>query len=330
MLSLERRHFLFVTGKGGSGKTTVTAALALALATRGRRVLVTASSAKQRISELLGGPELTTEITALRHNLWGVFLDSEVALREYGAMVLKSEKVVEALFGNKYVQGLFKGAPGLKEWSLLGKAWYHSIETLPSGARRFDTVLFDAPATGHGLDMLRVPKVILAAAPPGRLRSDAERAFSSFRDPRASGVVVVTLLEEMPLNETMELVAALRGELHLPIAEVIANSAIEPLFSDAECQLLEPFAIDESARTAVGAPNPADESAHRATGTHRPVDESARPALRAAARRALAERTQGESLRRLEAAQLSVRCLPRLTGGATNHAAALSLSRMLP
>lgn len=305
MPPLEQRHFLFVTGKGGSGRTTVTAALALALAARGRRVLVTASGAKERLSELLGCPELTTEIAPLRHNVWGVLLDADVAIRQYGSMVLKSEKLVDALFDNKYVQGLFRGAPGLKEWALLGKAWYHSVETLPDGSRRFDTVLFDAPATGHGLDMLRVPKVILAVAPPGRLRTDAERAYGSFRDDAVSGVVVTTLLEEMPVNETLELVGALQDELGLPIAEVVANSVLEPLFSESEAALLEPFALEDATTPE-------------------------RAALRAAARRALAERTQAESLRRLEATGLPIRCLPRLTGGATNPTAVLSLSRMLP
>lgn len=305
MVPLERRHFLFVTGKGGSGKTTVATALALSLAARGRRVLLAASSAKQRVSELLGGPELTTEIGLIQENLWGVFLDSDVALRQYGTLVLKSGKVVDTLFDNKYVQGFFRGAPGLKEWSLLGKAWYHSMETLPDGERRFDTVIFDAPATGHGLDMLRVPKVILAAAPPGRLRSDAERAFNSFKDASVSGVVVTTLLQEMPVNETLELVEALRTELELPIASVVANAALEPLFSESEAKTLEEFAVAEAS-------------------------DPAHAALRAAARRALSERTQAESLRRLDAAGLRVGSLPRLTGGVATHSAVLELSHLLP
>lgn len=312
MLPLDQRRFLFVTGKGGSGKTTVTAALALALSARGRRVLVTVSGAKERLSGLLGGPKLNSEIQPIAQNLWGVLLEPEVALREYGALVLRSKTIVDALFDNQYVRGFFKGAPGLKEWALLGKAWYHSTESSADGSPRFDVVLFDAPATGHGLDMLRVPKVILAAAPPGRLRSDAERANAWFRDPSTSGVVVTALAEEMPTNETLELVTALRDELGLPVAEIIANSTLEPLFSADETALLERF----TARAGEVSPGRA------ASAT--------RAALEAAARRALAERTQAESLARLQATGLPLRSLPRLVGGAATHSAALALSRMLP
>lgn len=305
MLSLDRRRFLFVTGKGGSGKTTVSAALALGLAARGRRVLLATSGAKERLSPLLGGAELGERIAPLTTNVWGVLLTPEVALREYGTLVLKSPKLVDALFDNKYVEGFFNGAPGLREWALLGKAWYHATELLPDGSPRFDTVVFDAPATGHGLDMLRVPQVILAAAPPGRLRSDANRALSFLRDPSASGVIVVTLPEEMPTNETLELVIALRGELALPVAEIVANSLVEPLFSKAEAAQLEPFAELSPCL-------PGD------------------AALISAARRALSERTQDESLERLAVTGLPIRKLPRLEAGAGSHAAALELSAYLP
>jgi anion-transporting ArsA/GET3 family ATPase len=290
MLSLDRRRFLFVTGKGGSGKTTVSAALALTLAARGQRVLVATSGARERLSALLDSAPLGAEITALRPNLWGVLLTPEVALREYGTMVLQSPKLVRALFDNRYVQGFFNGAPGLRQWALLGKAWYHTQEKRPDGSPRFDVVVFDAPATGHGLDMLRVPKVILAAAPPGRLRTDAERALGFLRDPAKSGVVVVTLPEEMPTNETLELITALTVELGLPVAEIVANSVVESLFSEAESEALAGLAeLDVTSR--------------------------ADAALGGAARRALAERAQRESLARLLATNISVRQLPRVETG---------------
>ena len=108
--------------------------------------------------------------------LLDLVLQPERALREYGEMILKSRMVYDAVFDNKYVRNFFAGVPGLYEWAVLGKAWFHSIENLPDGRPRFDVVLFDAPATGHGLDMLRVPKVIVDIVPPGILRRDAERA----------------------------------------------------------------------------------------------------------------------------------------------------------
>jgi anion-transporting ArsA/GET3 family ATPase len=300
--SLETRRFVFVTGKGGAGKTTLTAALALALAARGKKVLVATSRAQHRLAELLGSGAFTTEIQPIGENLWGVYLVPEVALREYGALVLKSRRLVTLLFDNRYAEGFFHGAPGLREWALLGKAWFHTTETAADGAPRFDVVLFDAPATGHGVDMLRVPKVILSAAPPGRLRSDAERAYASFQDPSFSAFVVVTLPEELPTNETLELVSVLDGELGLPVAEIVLNSALEPLFSEGEAKALSGFAKPEAG----GA-----------------VDQ----ALAIAARRALAERVQAACVERLARAGKPLRRLPRLSDGAASHEAALELSR---
>lgn len=121
---------------------------------------------------------------------------------------------------------------------MLGKAWWHTTERLPDGSFRFDVVILDAPATGHGLDMMRVPKVILDVVPPGLLRRDAERAWALFQDPTTCAIVLVTLPEEMPTSETIELAHAL-GELKLPIGRVVVNGVLPPLFSREERATLE-------------------------------------------------------------------------------------------
>jgi anion-transporting ArsA/GET3 family ATPase len=288
MAPLDQRRFLFITGKGGAGKTTVTAALALALARRGRKVLIAMAETKERISTLLEVPPLGETITTVAPNVSAVKISPEVALGEYGSMVLKSRVVYEAVFDNKYVRSFFAAVPGLHQWAMLGKAWYQSIETDAGGRPRFDVVLFDAPATGHGLDMLRVPKVIVDVVPPGLLRRDAERAWAMFQNPDLSGVVVVTLPEDMPVNETIELAEVVHDELKLPIAQLVVNSVLQELFDAQERRKLL-LARD------LRAGDPGDEG------------------LKAAARRATTERVQAESLDKLEAAIAAPKVrLPRL------------------
>src|SRR5262245_37953248 len=231
---LGARRFLFVTGKGGVGKTTVCGALALAMASRGKRVLVAMCNAKERLSAILGTRPIGHDIAEYAPNVFAVNIVPERALEEIGAMVIKSETLARLVFDNKYVKAFFRAVPGLFEWSMLGKAWFHTTEKLKGDKWRYDVVLFDAPATGHGLDMLRVPKVILEVVPPGALRRDADAAWAMFRDPKQSGVVVVTLPEEMPASETIELISAIRGELSLPVLQTVINGVLSQLFTAPE------------------------------------------------------------------------------------------------
>jgi anion-transporting ArsA/GET3 family ATPase len=131
----------------------------------------------------------------------------------------------------------FQAVPGLNEWASLGKAWFFTGDRAGSPTD-YDVVIVDGPSTGHALDMLRVPSVILDAVPPGALRADAEQAWAMMQDPTRSGIVVVTLPEEMPINETFELTQCLSEELALPLAALVANALREPLFSGNERNVL--------------------------------------------------------------------------------------------
>src|SRR5260370_4539432 len=230
MSTLGDKRLVVVTGKGGVGKTTVCAAEAMALAEKGKRVLVAVCNAKERRSTLLGGPAIGPEVVLATRGVWAVNILPEKAIEEYGSLVLHSRALSKRLFDNKYVRAFLRAVPGMHEWSMLGKAWWHTTETLPDGAFKYDVVILDAPATGHGLDMLRVPKVILDVVPPGLLRRDAERAWALFRDPANCTIVVVTVPEEMPTTETIELAHGL-VEMGLKVNRVVANGVLPPLFS---------------------------------------------------------------------------------------------------
>jgi anion-transporting ArsA/GET3 family ATPase len=274
MAPLDDRRFLIVTGKGGVGKTTVCAAEAVALAHKGKRVLIAMCNAKERLSTMLGSDLIGSDVVPVAPNVWAVNMDPGMALEEYGLMTLKSRTLYKVLFDNKYVRTFFRAVPGLQEWAMLGKAWWHTTEARDDGRWKYDVVILDAPATGHGLDMLRVPKVIVDVVPPGLLRRDAERAWALFQDPSMCAVVLVTLPEEMPTSETIELARALTGELRLPIGKIVVNAVLPPLFSKEERATLEHLGRTESA-----APGDA--------------------ALEAGRDRATRERVQAESLARL-------------------------------
>lgn len=302
MAHLLDRKFLIVVGKGGVGKTTVSAALGLAGARRGKRTLICMTNVKERLSHMLDVPPIGSEIVNVAPNLDVVNMDPKVALEEYGLMILKVRALYKAVFENRVVRNFLRGTPGIEAWSMLGKAFFHVSP--PSGAPDYDLVVLDAPATGHGLEMLRVPRVIHDVAPPGLLRREADRALEMFRDPRQAGAVLVTLPEDMPANETIELHNALVSELQMSIGALVVNRKLPYLFQLSEAQTL----MDLPGK--LGADSPAATLA------------------RAGRARVLREHVQRDSLAKLEAAIKAQRIeLPHLFAPDWTRAHVDSLSR---
>jgi hypothetical protein len=242
---------VIVTGKGGVGKSSVTAALALLAARAGKRVLVCEVNAQERVAPLLGAPPSGTASGQIRPGLFTVDVTPASAMREYGLLVLKFRALYEAVFENRLVRHFLKVVPSLGELVMLGKI-LHEARAEAHGRPRWDLVLVDAPSTGHAVQLLRVPAAMLGTVPPGPLRSDAEWMRDWLLDPVRTALAIVTLPEEMPVTEAIELDQQLRQQVGMTPAALLVNAVPELRFS-----------AEETARLAAlgGAPPPAGPAA---------------------------------------------------------------------
>ena len=213
-----------ISGKGGVGRTTVAAALARAAADAGKRVLLAASTTTDRLARMFGRSEpVGTSIVTLAPGIDAVNMTPESALHEYGLLILRSELVTRALFENRAVRGFLGAVPGLDAYAVLGKAWWHTTEVV-SGRPRYDLVILDGPASGHATLMLRIPGAILEAMPKGPLARDARSLQDLLHDPARAALLIVTLAEDVPARESVQLATAARGALGLPLGPLVVNA----------------------------------------------------------------------------------------------------------
>jgi len=233
MSGLLDRRLLLVTGKGGVGKSTVAASLALRLAAAGMRTLLCEVNADRRLARMLGHAEVGADVTAVEPNLSMVDLQPDAAMREYVLSKIRLERVYRAVFENRMVRYFLRFIPALAETVMLGKVLWH-VRQWPDAAGGFDRIVLDLPATGHALTLLGVPRSLLSALPSGPMASEAVWMQGLLTDPMVTAAVLVSLPEELPVNETLELAQALRTELQIRIGAVVLNQAVRPRFGPAD------------------------------------------------------------------------------------------------
>ncbi len=233
--SLLDKRLILVAGKGGVGRSTVAASIASACARRGRKTLLFEANATDRFGDYFGKPAVGTAIIQLAPNLHAVNTTPAAALEEYGMMILKFRTVYEMVFENRLTKAFLRAIPGLDDYSLLGKAWFHSKEE-KRGKPVWDTIVFDLPASGHSVSLLRVPWVIAETVPDGPLSRDARSVQALLRDPVNTALVIVTLAEEMPANEARELAGKLDALLGLRTHHLVVNQLYPQRFPDAAPQ----------------------------------------------------------------------------------------------
>jgi hypothetical protein len=230
---LEHRRLVIVTGKGGTGKTSVSAALALGAAARGKRVLVAAVDPDARLPALLSPrpAALAYQPALARENVWVCHIEPFEALGEYLGLQLGTRRLVDPVLRQRGLRQLLLASPGWRELITLGKVWH--LEQMKEGARpRYDLIVVDAPATGHSLTFLDVPRVVVSAVRAGPLRHHTERVEALIEDRTRTLLLPVALAEELPARETVELVTRARNELGVAIERVVVNAVHEPPYPD--------------------------------------------------------------------------------------------------
>lgn len=248
---LKNKRLIIITGKGGVGKTSVSAALALALAKENKKVLVCEVNANQKIPALFGKENHGGEIKEIYKNIYSVNILPKEAMREYGIMILKSKILYKTIFENKFVSRFLSGFPGLNELLTLGKIRFHEKQTDKKGRHIYDAIIVDAPATGHGLSLLRFPITILKVLNRGPLAEEEKKLYSLLTDPKRTSIQIVTLPEELPVKESLELREAVTQELKMPFGYFIFNSMTGKNFTEEDVKIASKAEIPEAAMSSL-------------------------------------------------------------------------------
>jgi anion-transporting ArsA/GET3 family ATPase len=278
------KRLVFVTGKGGVGKSTVSAALGLVAVRRGKRTIVCEVSQQERMSRLFEHQGVGYHETEIVPDLYGFSVDPQRSLEEYLQLQIKIKPLYDLMFRNRIFTYFAAATPGLRELVTVGKVWeLAQLDRKVKRGSKYDLVIVDAPATGHGLGLLRTPKTFGDIARVGPVKRQADTIYDFITDPDLTGVCAVAWPEEMPVNETLDLEHRLKDELAMKLDRIFMNGIYPQLFTDSEAET-----VRERYQLAL------------AGGAPSGVETVRRAALRAAISESTRARAHQEQLRRLE------------------------------
>jgi anion-transporting ArsA/GET3 family ATPase len=212
------RRLLIIAGKGGVGKTTIAAVLGMVASRHGKRVVIAEVEGKGSLSALFEIGPLTPEPTEVRPDLFAMNISPEEALQEYFDVQLHMKTIARPLITSQLVYYVTHAAPGLRDILMLGKLWYAATRK-----KQFDLIVLDTPAAGHAVSMLRSPEGFLHAVPVGPLAGHSRQVLEWLRDPNEVSIHLVSIAEEMPVNETIETTRLLEDRVEMDVAGVFLN-----------------------------------------------------------------------------------------------------------
>ena len=223
-----RRRLVILSGKGGVGKSTVGLALAVAARERGKRVLLVEMDTALEAARVLGrGPSGATE-TQVMPGVFTVNLDPRGVMDEYVRRMVPVDMLARRVLESPLYKRFFAAAPGLPDLMLLGKVMtLEEAHDRWSRKPRYDLVIVDAPATGHGLSLLRVPLAASKAVPVGPVGHSARRIQAMLRDEARTTLLLVAIPEEMAVTEAVEFHTTAAREVGIHTSAVVLNACHE-------------------------------------------------------------------------------------------------------
>lgn len=250
MTDLLDRQLVFVTGKGGVGKSTIAAALALLAAEQGKRTLVCDLDAKGDLADFYETGPTSFTPREVQPRLYAMSMDTEESLKEYLTLQLKLPRMARIGPLARIFEFVATAAPGVKEILTVGKVTWEARE------RHYDLVVVDASPTGHIVGQLDAPNAINELVQVGMVRQQTGWLIDVLSDPARTGLVIVTTPEEMPVNETIELSGRIEQETKVNLAAIVVNRVLPELFGRGEEEVFERIETPEHAAAlseAVGA-----------------------------------------------------------------------------
>lgn len=233
MVDLLDRKLIFVTGKGGVGKTTIAASLAWLGASRGKRTLVCEVDAKGNLSDFFETGPTRFEEREIAPKLWAMSMDTEASLKQYLSLQLKIPLVAKVGPLAKMFDFVASAAPGVREIVTVGKLCWEVRE------KHYDLIVVDASASGHIIGQLAAPQAINQLVQVGLVRQQTGWMLDILDDAATTGLVVVATPAEMPVSETLDLTERLRSETKVDLAAVVVNRVLPELFGRGEEEVFD-------------------------------------------------------------------------------------------
>jgi anion-transporting ArsA/GET3 family ATPase len=227
------RRLLLVTGKGGTGKTSVAAALSLLASQRGRKVLACEVEPRGDLTEFFESSPVGFRPREVQPGLFAMAMSTEESLQEYLRIQLRLPAMARMGPLARAFDFVATAAPGVREILTVGKLAYEARE------RHYDLVVADAAASGHVVGQLSAPRAIDELVHVGPIHDQTGWMLDILGDPAITGLVVVTTPEEMPVNETIDLVARLQAETNVEVSAIVVNRVLPELFSRGDEEVFE-------------------------------------------------------------------------------------------